>query len=391
MGWDRQKPFITEKPSPPSLGRWLLAGVLSIIVGVLLFSLHATDRLIGLQTVNIWAVSTVPLIGWGLAFCVRSYMYGRDLSHYTFLQDEAQQAQQEWQTWAERYMAVLASCVLLPDVITVSYLANKPTDVEFQRGLVRRIDYLPQDKGVEYQAIMALLVSIQQALNSLPPDIELRATLLTDSDPAEYEQLRAVWVQCWDKVITTRFAPITLTLSADMPYSKIEDGIKNAITGAELILVLQLHGDENYSDGLAVFLLTTDDMAQKHQLPIQGRLLRPMQLNIEQAESELTLFMETQSLACRAGGILGDSTELMSLTPKIIPVGHRLGANFSAESVLIQESWTGIPGPFSAWLVAAFGLDFAYYYDMPYVVFSFGPESGVVSTVSSGVCNEDVE
>ncbi len=391
MGWDRQKPFITEKPSPPSLGRWLLAGVLSIIVGILLFSLHVADRLIGLQTVNIWAASTIPIIGWGLAFCIRGYMYGRDLSHYTFLQDEAQQAQQEWQTWAERYMAVLASCVLLPDVITVSYLANKPTDVEFQRGLVRRIDYLPEDKGTEYQAIMALLASIQQALNSLPPDIELRATLLTDSDPAEYEQLRAVWAQCWDKTIPTRFAPITLTLSAEMPYSKIEDGIKNAITGAELILVLQLHGDENYSDGLAVFLLMTDDMAQKHQLPIQGRLLRPMQLNIAQAESELALFMETQSLACRAGGILGDSTELMSLTPKIIPVGHQLGANFSAESVLIQESLTGIPGPFSAWLVAAFGLDFAYYYDVPYVVFSFGPECGVVSTVSPGVCNEDVE
>ncbi|CNF22041.1 Uncharacterised protein [Yersinia rohdei] len=391
MGWDRQKPFITEKPSRPSLGRWLLAGLLSIIVGILLFSLHASDKFVGLQTINIWVVSAVPIIGWGLTFCVRGYMYGRNLSHYTFLQDEAQQAQQEWQTWAERYMAVLASCVLLPDVITVSYLANNPTDVEFQRGLVRRIDYLPQDQGTEYQAIMALLVSIQKALNSLPSDIELRATLLTDSDPAEYEQLRAVWTQCWDKAITTRFSPITLTLSAEMSYSNIEDGIKNAITGAELVLVLQLHGDEDYSDGLAVFLLTTDDMAQKHQLPIQGRLLRPMQLNIEQAESELALFMETQSLACRAGGILGDSTELMSLTPKIIPVGHRLGANFSAESVLIQESLTGIPGPFSAWLVAAFGLDFAYYYGVPYVVFSFGPEYGVVGTVSPGVCNEDVE
>ena len=221
MGWDRQKPFITKKPSPPSLGRWLLVGILSIIVGILLFSLHAAGRLIGLQTINIWVASAVPIIGWGLAFCVRGYMYGRDLSHYTFLQDEAQQAQQEWQTWAERYMAVLASCVLLPDVITVSYLANNPTDVEFQRGLVRRIDYLPQDNGTEYQAITALLVSIQQALNSLPPDIELRATLLTDSDPAEYEQLRAVWDQCWAKTIPTRFALITLTLSAEMPYSKI--------------------------------------------------------------------------------------------------------------------------------------------------------------------------
>ncbi|VXD06309.1 conserved hypothetical protein [Enterobacterales bacterium 8AC] len=391
MGWDRQKPFVMQQPTPPAVGRWLLAAVLIAIVCVLLFSLHAANRLSVLQSINIWLLSLAPLVGWGLVFCVRGYLYGRALSHYEFLQDEAQYAQQEWQAWADRYMAVLASCVLLPDAITVLFLASEPKDLQVQNGLVRRIDYLPDDEEPEYPAIRALLASIDTALNALPAERELRVTVLTDAEPERYAALQETFAQCWESIVLTRPAPATLSLTDEMPYGQLESRLKNATADAELILVLQLQGGEEYSDGLAVLLLVTDDVARTCQLAETGRLLRPMPLNVPQADSELALFMTTQSLACRAGGILGDSQQLMSLTPSIIPIGNAAGANFSASSVQIQEEWTGRPGPFSAWLVAALGLDFARYHGVPYVVFSLTPGCEVVSTVSPGVRNEDVE
>nr|VXZ83416.1 Uncharacterised protein [Klebsiella pneumoniae] len=42
MGWVRTKALTMEQPSAPSLTRWLFAGVLMAIIGVLLFILHAS-------------------------------------------------------------------------------------------------------------------------------------------------------------------------------------------------------------------------------------------------------------------------------------------------------------------------------------------------------------
>jgi hypothetical protein len=385
MGWERQKPLTITAPVPLATGRWLLAGLLAAMVGVLLFSLHALKQLMWLQNVNIWLVALLPLVGWCLIFSARGYFYGRELSDYAFLQDEARHAQQEWQRWAGRYMAVQASCVLLPDQITVSYLARDPKDLEFQYGLVRHIDYLTGEASLEIQAMTALLGSIEQALNSLPQDMALRATILTDAPEEDFSELQVAWQQCWEAKVTQRPAP-EVTLLSEKPYTAVESWLKNAITGAELVLVLQLRGEDNYSDGLAIFLLTTDDEAEKYRLPVAGRLLRPMPLVVDDAKNELTLFMETQPLARKADSVLADSIRLMPLIPIIIPVGHQQGASFSAESMLVQEAYTGIPGPFSAWLLAAFGLDFTYYYGVPYVVLSLASQNEVVSTVSPGVC-----
>lgn len=385
MGWERQKPITITEPVPLATGRWLLAGLLAAIVGVLLFSLHAVNQLMWLQNVNIWLVAVLPLVGWFLAFSVRGYFYGRELSYYAFLQDEAHRAQQEWQCWAGRYMAVQASCVLLPDQITVSYLARDPKDLVFQYGLARHIDYLTGEASLEVQAMTVLIGSIEQALNALPQDMVLRATILTDAPEEDFNELQAAWQPCWASKVTQRPAP-QLLLLAEKPYTTVDSWLKNAITGAELVLVLQLRGEDNYSDGLTIFLLTTDDEAEKHRLPVAGRLLRPMPLVVADAKNELTLFMETQPLACKADKVLADSIRLMPLIPTIIPVGHQQGASFSAEGMLVQEAYTGIPGPFSPWLLAAFGLDFTYCHGVPCVVLSLASQHEVVSTVSPGVC-----
>ena len=77
MGWDRQAPHVVDAPKPPVLGRWLLAALMAVLVCVLLFLLHASERMPLLNTLNIWALSASPLVVWILAFAARAHAYGK--------------------------------------------------------------------------------------------------------------------------------------------------------------------------------------------------------------------------------------------------------------------------------------------------------------------------
>ena len=111
MGWVRTKALTMEQPSAPSLTRWLFAGVLMAIIGVLLFILHASGTVKILSVINIWWVSLMPAGCWLLIFCLRCYLWDRDLKAHQFLLKEAEYGQQRWEDWAGRWLAVLGSAV----------------------------------------------------------------------------------------------------------------------------------------------------------------------------------------------------------------------------------------------------------------------------------------
>ncbi|HCB0868524.1 TPA: type VI secretion protein, partial [Klebsiella pneumoniae] len=96
MGWVRTKALTMEQPSAPSLTRWLFAGVLMAIIGVLLFILHASGTIETLSAMNIWWVSLAPAGCWLLAFCLRCWQWDRELKEYQFLQKEAERGQLKW-------------------------------------------------------------------------------------------------------------------------------------------------------------------------------------------------------------------------------------------------------------------------------------------------------
>ncbi len=121
MGWVRTKALTMEQPSAPSLTRWLFAGVLMAIIGVLFFILHASGTVKIISVINIWWVSLMPAGCWLLIFCLRCYLWDRDLKAHQFLLKEAEYGQQRWEDWAGRWLAVLSSAVLLPDHISAAH------------------------------------------------------------------------------------------------------------------------------------------------------------------------------------------------------------------------------------------------------------------------------
>ncbi|MDP1265281.1 type VI secretion protein, partial [Klebsiella pneumoniae] len=80
-----------------------------------------------------------------------------------------------------------------------------------------------------------------------------------------------------------------ITVTGSFSLSEVEERLKQPVLTVNLLLVIQLNGGTAYSDGLAVLLLTSDDVAQRYHLPHSSRLLRPMPLDMTNFEDDITL------------------------------------------------------------------------------------------------------
>lgn len=356
MGWDRQAPEVMEVPTPIVLGRWVLAAIVAMLAGALLFLLHVSERVPPLQALNVWALSGSPMLIWVLTFGARAYFYGGVLSHQQFLEEEAHGAQQAWQDWAQRYLAVHASCVLLPDQVSANVLTQVTLNVPRRTSQARRIAALPAGPERALAGLQWLLQGVAPVLQVLPAGQELRVTLLSDVEPQQYQRLRDAWEKNWATTPHQSPAP-TLSAAAELPYQWIDETLKTASRAVELLLVVQVHGEDAYSDGLAALLLCPDRLAYEWDLPVQGRLLRPMPLDIETLESDVALFLQTQTGARQAMGLLADGAHWQPLIAKALLVGGAHGASLEVEQQWVQEHFCGLPGPFGHWLLAALAVE----------------------------------
>ncbi|MDP1171357.1 type VI secretion protein, partial [Klebsiella pneumoniae] len=139
-----------------------------------------------------------------------------------------------------------------------------------QYGLTRRINYLPAEEPVQLSAMHALLTSIEERVQCLPEELPLYVTLITDNPSPE---LTSSFSNLWKEHIPGRAVPDDITVTGSFSLSEVEERLKQPVLTVNLLLVIQLNGGTAYSDGLAVLLLTSDDVAQKYHLPHSSRLL----------------------------------------------------------------------------------------------------------------------
>nr|ELX6145022.1 hypothetical protein [Cronobacter sakazakii] len=71
----------------------------------------------------------------------------------------------------------------------------------------------------------------------------------------------------WHEYLTQPITSENLRITASLSFSAVEERLKKAELAAELILVMQLSGEENYSDGLAALLLASDDVVRNCGMP----------------------------------------------------------------------------------------------------------------------------
>lgn len=382
MGWKRQAPEGVAAPAPIVLGRWILAACVAVPASVLLFLLHVSARVPAWEAFNIWIVSGSPLLVWLLAFSARACLYGGALSHHQFLAEEAKRTQLAWEEWANRFLAVQASCVLLPDQVSARKLLDRSTHAPPRTATARRIEALPEKERAQ-RGLRWVLSAMEPALRALPVKQPLRVTLLSDVEPGQYEALRGAWQQLWITEMGLP-PPEAFTLSAELSYQWIDETLRTASTAVELILVLQVHGEAAYSDALAALLLCPDRLAQAWELPMTGGLSRPMPLDISCLGSELPVFLKSQSCADRAIGLLADHADWQPLLSEVFVIGSAQGASLELNQQWIQERLWGPPGPFSHWLIAALGIEMTRHQERPLLMLTRENSRHWVSTLTTG-------
>jgi len=364
---------------------WLGAALLALLAGMGLFVLAASGHVPELGKLNVWMLAGAPLLLWALAFGLRAYVYGGALSHFQFLEDQAAEAEGAWSQWAQRNLAVQASCVLLPDSVSAAVIAQgAAAGTTCRPGQARRIDMLPAagDERMKV-ALEQLLPGVVPDLAVLPVEQALQITVLSDVAEHDRDALRAAWQRAWSKA-APQYLQVAPTLVDELSLQWVEDCLKSPGATVDLLVVMQINGKDAYSDGLAALLLCPDTLAIEWELPARGRLLRPMPLDVNRLEVELPLFLQTQQAARQATGILADSEQWRTVIGSALSMGNSHGANFQVGQQWIQASLCGLPGPFSSWLLAALGLEMSRHLQQALVVLSEEPSQRWIGTVATG-------
>jgi hypothetical protein len=384
MGWKRTKAETTILSPEPSMMWWSLSGILMLIAGVLLFMLHSAGTLKILSELNIWQVSLTPPLLWFLLFCLRGWLWGREVDKHQFLEKEAAHAQKEWETWAERHLAIIGSCVFLPDKISVACLHDQ---LQQYFGLTRRINYLPGDNAPEFQALTELVRGIAVALQRLPPELPLKVTLVTDLST---DNLTETFSRIWTKFFPERSVPDSITVTNMLSMDQVEERLKQPVLTVDLLLVMQLRGGDTYSDGLAALLMTSDDVAQKYHLAHPARLLRPMPLDMQAFATDFTLFLDTQTVACRTERVLADSRSWEDVSASVMTIGAEHGTTWRPSERMSLEKWCGKPGPAAPWLLTAFTADLVSIRQASCLTLFSSGEEHFISTVTTGSEDEHI-
>lgn len=375
MDWVRTKAITTELSPAPNLIGWLIAGALIIVVAVLIFILHASGSFKPLSGLNIWLVSLILPLCWIIAFCARYWLREREIDKHLFLQQEADRGQQQWEQWAQRYIAVLGSSIQLPDGITAAAVFDSPPDAFPSRGgLARRLE------GIHIP-LKSCLLGVQSVLMLLPPELTLRITVLSDGDLV---QLEKALPDTWATIFPDLVPPVDIVISNVLSINHLEERLKQPSLAVDLIVVMQFHGKNSYSDGLAALVLTSDDVAEKYRLSHASRLLRPMPLGMATFDRDFTLFLETQTAANCTSRVVADALKWEEVAAPLMMIGAKFGAIWQPSERLNLEKITGIPGNAGPWLLIALIADLiSLRKESLLTLFSTGTEH-YISTLTTG-------
>lgn len=382
MAWQREYVQAGLAPKPPSPVRWLLIVVLAGAAAVLMFLLSVVVP--ELQALNVWALTASPLVVAILALAARVHAYGGALDEYRLLQERSRLAQVAWAEWGQRYMAVMGGLVLLPEHLSAVAMMKSGQMPVPHSGKARRIVGLPKgQKGRAMAGLAQLMGSLSTVLAPLPPSEKLSVAVLTDAPQDEHPALADACQQHLSDLTPSS----TLTgvhVTSQLSFTWMEETLKTPRDAVELILIVQAHGKEAYSDGLAAILLCPDTVARTRKLPVAARLLRPMPLDVDSLETDFTTFLQIQATARQAKGVLADCADWQPETTPLLAAAAREGAALSVDHRWILEPVNGVPGPCGHWLLAALGIEMTRLAQQPLLLLSSERTGRWLNTVTPG-------
>lgn len=384
MGWERSKPTKTELPPQPSYFRWMMAGGVAAVMGVLLFILHASGMIKAQAVFNIWWMASSPVIGWFLLFCFRGWLWGRAVNEHHFLQQEAEYVQHQWEVWAGRYLAVLGSSILLPSGVTSDAIAK--SDAADAPQFLSLTSHFDSQSATSTLLLELALAGVQNAIAILPATGRFNVTIVSDMISSDFEtQFRESWEKTYPGYAITGSVSCCETLS----FAWVEERLKNPVFDIDLILILQHQGSKHYSDALATIIVTSDDVVEKHNLCHSSRILRPMPLCMPNFKADIGLFLETQTIACQTSKVFCDYGHWNNCFADLITASQSHMTPWVPQEIDVLEKYNGIPGAGSAWLLAILLADIVSVSNEPVLGMFTSGKDRFVSTVIPGSENND--
>lgn len=381
MSWKRQKSSVSAKPEEPSLALWLLLGVIAFVGSVMIFVVHANNLTGPFQEFNIWIVTAGPLVIWFFFLCLRGWLYNSTFDKYEFEKNEAEYAQQQWTSWAERNIVVLHSGVILPENLTPILILASPPTLEQSTSLTKHLNLVDNKNHFS-----TLLSGLDYSLTQIPADLPFGVTLLTDSSD-DALTLQAEFNDSWLSALSGHPLP-ALNIVTSKSFIAIDDRIKSPTLDVELVLIHQMQGGEVYSDALALLLLTSDDVATKYHLSYYASLLRPMPLESTKNLSEdLDTFFSTQSQANKTSVIVGDGISWGNKFATLLEAAKKYGGSWKTQQLHWLEEYTGCSGPFSPWVMVAVVSDIVNIQKADCLMLSSDGENKFINTVQTGNIN----
>jgi hypothetical protein len=281
-------------------------------------------------------------------------------------------------------MAVMAGLVLLPEHLSAVAMMKPPHTPVPHSGKARSIVGLPKgQKGRAMAGLAQLMGSLSTVLAPLPPSEKLSVTVLTDAPQDEHSALADACQQhLADLTPSSTLTGVHVT--SQLSFTWMEETLKTPRDAVELILIVQAHGKEAYSDGLAAILLCPDTVARTRKLPIAARLLRPMPVDVDSLETDFTTFLQIQAKARDATGVLADRADWQPETTPLQAATAREGAALSVDRRWILEPVNGVPGPCGHWLLAALGIEMTRLAQQPLLLLSSEGTGRWINTVTPG-------
>lgn len=384
MGWERTKATTIELPPEPSFTGWLLAGGVAAVVGILLFILHASGMVKALAAFNIWWLASSPVLGWFFLFCLRGWLWGKTVNEHQFLQKEAEYGQQQWEAWAGRYLAVLGSSILLPSGVTSDAIAK--SDAANAPQFLSLTSHFDAKSATPTSLLELGLAGVQNAIAMLPATVPFNVTFVSDMISSDFETR---FRESWGKIYPGRVLTGSVSCCGALSFSWIEERLKNPVFDIDLILILQNQVAEQYSDALASMVLTSDDVAEKYELPHSARILRPMLLDMSNFKADMGLFLGTQTIASQTSNVFCDNAAWSERFADVMTAAQMHQTSWMPEEIDVLEKYNGIPGAGSAWLLATLVSDIVTISKAPVLgLFTSGTDH-FVSTITPGSENND--
>lgn len=339
MNWNKEPIKQIPKPIPLPYLKWLVAIFLSIFF--LFYTLNIKDDIPQpKKTINI-VISLFPLIIVIFSFLYKYISYLNKKSTYDFLYAEKSFADKKWEDWGSRSVGITDCIILLPQKITISYIMKNASEHISSYKIPQDIDYLDNKDPPCYY----LLNSIKDTIIELLKIENIKIKYLTTKDKIKVEEELN---SSWEKLFQNKKIP-EITFLKSLPYKYINTTISNNEDIIEIIIIEQDY-TKIQSATLAIFIMTSDDIAKKNNLNIMAEVKRPMLIPLDDDyRNRINTFNEIQVESSLANYIITDKKIPPELTIALLNDENNI-KKISPNNFIDLEFFIGPTGEFSSWI-----------------------------------------